>query len=168
MAIRTVYLVSARNTPWQRAHFSIFVPSAGTANPALGTIIHVVGAPMAGYSLEFKRNYAPELSNEPHTMVPIGSVDESNIVDHASADTTIYSTPRGNLEIAASRIPPPRISQNFMAPVNDVSEIDLLFCHMFSNSKVLSRLPIEDARNGQRNMFAALWNLAISVLVRLI
>ncbi|MCJ1255127.1 hypothetical protein MMC24_002943 [Lignoscripta atroalba] len=121
MAIRTVYLVSARNTPWQRAHFSIFVPSAGTANPALGTIIHVVGAPMAGYSLEFKRNYAPELSNEPHTMVPIGSVDESNIVDHASADTTIYSTPRGNLEIAASRIPPPRISQNFMAPVNDTT-----------------------------------------------
>jgi hypothetical protein len=31
------------------------------------------------------------------------------------------STPRGNIEIAASQVPTPGISQNFMAPVNDVS-----------------------------------------------
>lgn len=33
-------------------------------------------------------------------------------VDHA---------PRDDLEIAASQIPAPRVSENFMAPVNDVS-----------------------------------------------
>ena len=52
-----LYLKTSRSSPSQRSHFSLFIPSA--SHPPLGTIIHAVGAPMVGYSLEFKRNYDP-------------------------------------------------------------------------------------------------------------
>ncbi|KAJ5501800.1 hypothetical protein LT330_000704 [Penicillium expansum] len=118
MATRTIYLISARNTSFQRAHFSIFVPSA--TNPDRGTKIHAVGAPMAGYVLEFKRNYNPSL--EPHDQkFSIGYVHSSDIVDSPDAAPSIDSTPRGNIELAATQIPTPGISQNFMAPVNDTT-----------------------------------------------
>ncbi|KAJ5853931.1 hypothetical protein N7534_006474 [Penicillium rubens] len=90
MATRTIYLISARNTSFQRAHFSIFVPSA--TNPDRGTKIHAVGAPMAGYVLEFKRNYNPSL--EPHDQTfPIGQVHSSDVVDSPDAAPSIDSTP---------------------------------------------------------------------------
>ena len=57
---RNLYLIKYRQASTQRAHFAIFVPSA--ANAQVGTLIHVVGAPMAGYQLEFKRNYNPVLA----------------------------------------------------------------------------------------------------------
>lgn len=60
MATRTVSLISFRNAPSQRAHFAIFIPSA--TDPKRGTLIHAVGAPMAGYVLQFKRNYSPVLT----------------------------------------------------------------------------------------------------------
>ncbi|CAI7568828.1 unnamed protein product [Penicillium viridicatum] len=102
MATRTVYLISARNTSFQRAHFSIFVPSA--TNPYRGTKIHAVGAPMAGYVLEFKRNYNPSL--DPHDQTfPIGQVRSSDIVDSPDAAPSIDSTPRGKIELAATQIP---------------------------------------------------------------
>jgi hypothetical protein len=117
MATRTIYLISARNTSFQRAHFSIFVPSA--TNPDRGTKIHAVGAPMAGYVLEFKRNYNPSL--EPHDQTfPIGQVHSSDVVDSPDAAPSIDSTPRGKIELAATQVPTPGINQNFMAPVNDV------------------------------------------------
>lgn len=122
MATRTVYLISARNTSFQRAHFSTFVPSA--ANPDRGTKIHAVGAPMAGYVLEFKRNYNPSL--DPHDQTfPIGQVHSSDIVDSPDAAPSIDSTPRGKIELAATQIPTPGINQNFMAPVNDVRNMIL-------------------------------------------
>ncbi|CAI7571674.1 unnamed protein product [Penicillium crustosum] len=118
MATRTVYLISARNTSFQRAHFSIFVPSA--TNPDRGTKIHAVGAPMAGYVLEFKRNYNPSL--DPHDQTfPIGQVHSSDIVDSPDAAPSIDSTPRGKIELAATQIPTPGINHNFMAPVNDTT-----------------------------------------------
>lgn len=119
MATRKIYLISARNTPFQRAHFSIFVPSA--TNPDRGTKIHAVGAPMAGYVLEFKRNYNPSLDPHDRTF-PIGQVASSDIVDSPDAAPSIDSTPRGKIELAAAQIPTPGINQNFMAPVDDVSE----------------------------------------------
>ncbi|KAF9888162.1 hypothetical protein FE257_009157 [Aspergillus nanangensis] len=116
---RTVYLLSCRPRPSQRAHFAIFVPSA--PDPTKGTAIHVVGAPMAGFVLEFKRNYVPDEETEPHELVPVGQVHARDIVDSSSPGGAMVrdNTPRGNIEIAASQIPPPRISENFMAPVND-------------------------------------------------
>ena len=119
MATRTVSLVSFRRIPNQRAHFAIFIPSA--ADPQKGTLIHVVGAPMVGYSLEFKRNYAPATTQQPHTMTPIGHVSAQHVIDSSNAQESVDSTPRCNVETVAARVAPPRISQNFMAPVNDVS-----------------------------------------------
>jgi hypothetical protein len=120
MAFRTIYLVSYRNAAHQRAHFSIFVPSA--AELKVGTLIHAVGAPMAGYTLEFKRNYSPDASAELHETWAIGEVDSQHIVDSTGTGRTKDSDPQGNIEKAASQCPTPRISENFMAPVNEVSK----------------------------------------------
>jgi hypothetical protein len=75
---------------------------------------------MAGYVLEFKRNYNPSLEKD-DTVFPIGQVQISDIVDSPSEDPPIGTTPRGRIELAATHITPPGISQDFMAPVNDVS-----------------------------------------------
>ena len=119
MVSRTVYLVSSRLVPSQRAHFAIFIPSA--VDPQKGTLINVVGAPMIGFSLEFKRNYAPATAQEPRTITPIGQINSDDLVDSKNEQESVDSSPRGNVEIVAARVPPPRISQNFKAPVNDVS-----------------------------------------------
>ncbi|KAJ5407925.1 hypothetical protein N7509_001808 [Penicillium cosmopolitanum] len=118
MTSRTIYLVSSRNAESQRAHFAIFVPAA--TEPDQGTLIEAVGAPMTGYILEFKRNYSLINDTQEHySLIQLGEVDAENIVD---APTDIKCTdyqPRGNIEIAASQVTPPGISENFLAPVND-------------------------------------------------
>ena len=119
MDTRTLRLVSFRQSARMRAHFAIFVPSA--RDERTGTLIHVVGAPMAGYRLEFKRNYCPEASNQPHTVTNIGQVYASHIVDSTSGLQSIDDRPNGNIELVAAQVPPPRISENFLQPVNDVS-----------------------------------------------
>lgn len=119
MTLRTIYLISSRGAEAQRAHFAIFVPS--DAQPDRGTLIQAVGAPMTGYVLEFKRNHSPaEDAAENYTVIPIGRVDSANIVDSETAERRVDSEPQGNIEIAASQIPTPGISENFLAPVNDV------------------------------------------------
>lgn len=119
MPPRTIYLITSRNAASQRAHFAIFVPSE--TNPDKGTLIQAVGAPMTGYILEFKRNYCPsEDSLERHTLFPIGEVDSSHIVDSTDGTKTSDATPTDDIEVAAAQIPTPGISDNFLAPVNDV------------------------------------------------
>jgi hypothetical protein len=119
MATRTIYLATFRQSSKQRAHFSIFVPSPEQSD--IGTIIHVVGAPMAGYSLEFKRNYSLSTGDQPlDQCVPIGEVSVENIVDWPPGEERKETTSKGNLEVAATKVASPRISQNFLAPVNDV------------------------------------------------
>jgi hypothetical protein len=120
MATRTLQLISSRNSPKQRAHFAIFVPSA--ANPDSGTLIQVVGAPMVGYMLEFKRNYSPTMTQEPHEIYPIGEVFADNILESTDSGCRIDNKPRDKLAFEAAKVPPPRISENFRAPVNNVSE----------------------------------------------
>lgn len=118
MTPRTVSLVSYRSTPSQRAHFGVFVLSA---DEAVGTLIQVVGAPMVGYVLEFKRNYCPDLTQRANSLFALGQVDSANIVDSDTPVKEFVDTiPNGNIEIAASEVQPPRISEDFMAPVNDV------------------------------------------------
>ncbi|KFY32545.1 hypothetical protein V493_00096 [Pseudogymnoascus sp. VKM F-4281 (FW-2241)] len=119
MATRTLQLISYRYSSKQRAHFAIFVPSS--ANPDLGTLIHVVGAPMAGYMLEFKRNYSPTMTQEPHEMYPIGEVFAANIIESTSNGRSRDNKPRDKLEREAAQVAPPRISENFRAPVNDTT-----------------------------------------------
>lgn len=150
MTMRTLYLISYRNVSSQRAHFAIWVPSA--AQPEKGTLIHVVGAPMAGYKLEFKRNYRYAATRQSYEIFPIGQVHSANIVDSTDDDQKEDSDPKGNIEIAAAQVPPPRISQNIMAPVNDVSIAHhFLLLAGYSNSLATRcRPPTEDAKNGLR------------------
>ncbi|KAJ5630461.1 uncharacterized protein N7484_010561 [Penicillium longicatenatum] len=124
MASRTIYLITSRNSEAQRSHFAIFVPSERDREH--GTLIQAVGAPMAGYILEFKRNYSPADSMEKYTLFPIGDVDPANIVDPVPGPKCSDCTPRGVIEIAATEVPTPGISENFLAPVNDVSRDPLL------------------------------------------
>ncbi|KAJ6134499.1 hypothetical protein N7523_000821 [Penicillium sp. IBT 18751x] len=120
MSLRTIYLISSRNTEAQRSHFAIFVPAA--EHPDRGTLIQAVGAPMTGYVIELKRNYAPkEDSTEKYRMIEIGHVDSTKIIDSSSRVKESDGIPKGDIEIAASEIPTPGISDNFLAPVNDMT-----------------------------------------------
>lgn len=76
---------------------------------------------MTGYVLELKRNYSPkDDSTEKYTMIEIGHVDSTKIIDSSSRVKESDGIPKGDIEIAASQIPTPGISDNFLAPVNDV------------------------------------------------
>jgi hypothetical protein len=131
MATRTLYLVTSRQSSRMRAHFAIFAPSA--KDESTGTLIHVVGIPMAGYMLEFKRNYCPSASDQPRTVIPIGQVYVDHIVDSASDLKTVDDQPNGNIELVAAQVPPPRISANFLQPVNDVSPKSSVHCEKDSS-----------------------------------
>ncbi|PVI07834.1 hypothetical protein DM02DRAFT_714171 [Periconia macrospinosa] len=117
MSTRVVYLLSFRQSARQRAHFGIWVPYA---NGKDGTFINVVGAPMAGFQLEFKRGYDPSATAQKHESFQIGQIHSHHVHDWAG-EKSIDSTPRSNLETVASEIPPPRKSENFMAPVNETT-----------------------------------------------
>ncbi|KAH7015008.1 hypothetical protein EDB80DRAFT_706849 [Ilyonectria destructans] len=67
---RNIYLIKSRNSSRIRAHIGILIPNTDTYTqdlhlhttdpetpPFLGTVIHVIGAPMARFHLEFKRNF---------------------------------------------------------------------------------------------------------------
>lgn len=119
MTPRTLYLIASRNAAAQRAHFAVFVP--GADNPEQGTLIEAVGAPMAGYALEFKRNYCPLQDYvENYEILRIGDVDSRHIVDDQTGIKSIDQDPRDDIELVASQIPTPGISENFLAPVNEV------------------------------------------------
>ncbi|EFE43416.1 hypothetical protein TRV_01801 [Trichophyton verrucosum HKI 0517] len=119
MTPRPLYLVTFRTGPSQRKHFAIFLPNEGDSQQ--GTVIHVVGAPMAGYQHEFKRNYNPFTSAIFHTVTEIAQIDDCHIANPQTKDFQKDSTPKGDLEIAASQVRPPPISQNFLAPVDGVT-----------------------------------------------
>ncbi|KZF19809.1 hypothetical protein L228DRAFT_250235 [Xylona heveae TC161] len=76
---------------------------------------------MTGFVLEFKRNYSPAMTTEPYEMFPIGEVSADNVADSTSNEQSIDDRPQDNLEHQASQIPPPRISENFRAPVNNTT-----------------------------------------------
>ncbi len=116
MSTRAVYLISYRQSPRQRAHFAIWVPYADSKD---GTVIHVVGAPMAGFQLEFKRGYDPSATARKLEKFEIGHIHAQHVHDWTGA-RSIDCTPKSDLEKVASRIEPPGISKNFMAPVNEV------------------------------------------------
>ena len=79
---------------------------------------------MNGYILQFERGYDPSMTKQTHTIMPIGQISSQHVVDSTNNEASIDSVPRCNVRTAAARVDPPRMSQNFMAPVNDVS----LFC----------------------------------------
>jgi hypothetical protein len=138
MARRDVYLAKSRPSSRMRAHFGILIPNEKTPPEALhlhtshveapaflGTIIHVVGAPMAGFCLEFKRNFDANRDQDLKEVIRIGSIDETHVADPPVTDFSRDEKPICALEVAATKIPPPKKSENFLAPVNDVSCIDV-------------------------------------------
>jgi hypothetical protein len=114
---RPVYLALFRNNKIQRAHFAIFIPNAGfvlqdpnnrSLGECKGTLIHVIGAPMAGYRHEFRRAYDIGQSKELERTVRIGETGEGYIKDF---DVYIKDDqPTGVLERQARLIRPPPIS----------------------------------------------------------
>ncbi|OAL66413.1 hypothetical protein A7C99_1799 [Trichophyton rubrum] len=111
--------IQAQQTTTINPHFSNISPYLAES---LGcTVIHVVGAPMAGYQHEFKRNYNPFMSKTFHAVVQIGQIDKSHIAYPQGDNFEKSDTPIGDLEVTASRVRPPPISQNFLAPVDGVT-----------------------------------------------
>ncbi|EEQ90662.2 uncharacterized protein BDCG_05782 [Blastomyces dermatitidis ER-3] len=86
-------------------------------------MIHIVGAPMAGYRLEFKRNYAINLTLQLYTRLAIRQINSQHIVPDSDPQAPLVtdSSPKCAIEVAATQIPPSAISQNFLAPVNDTT-----------------------------------------------
>lgn len=118
MSSRTLYLVVERGSARERAHFSVFLPYKGEGTT--GTIIQVIGAPMVGYAMEFKRSHDLSQSIGIQKTFSLGQIG----IEHVHIWTggpSIDDVPRGNLEQAAAQLPPPRKNENFLAPVNDVS-----------------------------------------------
>ncbi|KAH8599199.1 hypothetical protein B0O99DRAFT_683181 [Bisporella sp. PMI_857] len=77
---------------------------------------------MVGYVLEFKRNYSPATDPVPQVTTPIGEVSSSHVNDHAqNGRISTNDEPKDDLESAATQIPTPRISENFLALVNDIT-----------------------------------------------
>jgi hypothetical protein len=100
-----VYLIKYRRLATQRAHFAVYVPDDGF--PGAGTLVHVVGAPMAGFQLEIKKPYNLAITTQAYTSRELGQVPASSV---------------RNIEQLASTVRPPGISQNFMGPVDGVSQ----------------------------------------------
>ena len=74
---------------------------------------------MMGFHLEFERGYDPSANPQKKEIFEIEHIGSGRVHDW-TGDKCIDSTPRSDLEVIASQIPPPRKSENFMAPVNEV------------------------------------------------
>ncbi|KAF2679531.1 hypothetical protein K458DRAFT_445843 [Lentithecium fluviatile CBS 122367] len=100
MAPRTLYLLTFRRAPSQRAHFTIFYRYAtGTS----GTVIHVVGNMMTGFYLEFKRGYDPQPTTETYEIFTIGQIDSQYLNDYPGETSTKDKIPMCNTEITINR-----------------------------------------------------------------
>ncbi len=131
MAARGVYLAKYRPSPSTRAHFAIFVPNAPhnrddvgqtfLSQSTKGTIIHVVGEPMmAGFSLEFKRNYECWGSLDLEELVALGQVDPANSFEPGVTEFIRETIPRSKMEVEATKVRPPPRGQNIRAPIDGV------------------------------------------------
>jgi hypothetical protein len=114
---RTLHLVVYPGQANQRAHFGTWV--ADEEGGEFGTLIHVVGSPMTGFALQFRRRYSPNDDDRHPALVRVGEIDAQH-VHNFEGERGEDTTPRGKLEELAAQIQPPRLSENFMAPVNDV------------------------------------------------
>jgi hypothetical protein len=129
-----VYLFVSGRTSKARGHFAIFIPNASDeektpskTEPCTGTVIHVVGNPMIGFSHEFKRNY--NTSDDLKSLVRVvllGHIQESLHVDSSSGTFSTDVLPLGPLDAAALQVPVPGRS-DVRAPVDGVS---VLVCVM--------------------------------------
>ena len=153
MSTRTLYLLTTRTSSAQRSHFALWIPS--TAKPKKGTSIDVVGTPLTGYGLDGH-------TDQGCSIVPIGEVDAVNTVDSTGgsdngAPTTTNCIPKGNIEIAASQVPPPGVSNSIFAAVKDLDNPVMLNpTYWCSTSLTIGprRSPIGDFKSGPWSIFA--------------
>lgn len=125
MSWHPIYLAKYRLSPFQRAHFAIFIPNLEDASKhpndrstlCKGTLINVVGAPMAGYIYEFKRDHCCAESKDLEKLVQIGALQARAIAE----DELNEQSTAEPFEKVALQLPAPGRNENFMAPVNNVS-----------------------------------------------
>ncbi|KAF2722518.1 hypothetical protein K431DRAFT_319683 [Polychaeton citri CBS 116435] len=67
MSNKQIYLLPFRPAANQRAHFSLYTTE--DALPGSGLLIHVVGAPMAGFQLEVRESYNLAQTRQLYTTV---------------------------------------------------------------------------------------------------
>ncbi|EZF71248.1 hypothetical protein H105_06514 [Trichophyton soudanense CBS 452.61] len=117
MTFRNLYLVTfyAPSDKWK--HLAIFVFNTGDSKK--GTLIHVIGNPPTGYALQFQRNYDPTTNESFQRIILIGKISANHVADPKNSQLSNDKAPRGQLEIIASRIPPPTVG-NYMAPFKGV------------------------------------------------
>jgi hypothetical protein len=123
---RTLHLVVYPKQVSQHAHFGIRV--ADKEGGDFGTLIHVVGSPMTGSALQFRRRYAPKDDDRHPRVLRVGEIETQHIHDY-EGERGEDITSKGSLEGVAAQIQPPRPSENFRAPINDVS---VFFFRMFA------------------------------------
>ncbi|EAS32418.3 uncharacterized protein CIMG_03442 [Coccidioides immitis RS] len=102
---------------------------------------------MAGYRLEFKQNYAINLTLQLYTRLAIRQLSTHHSRFGFSGLLVTDSSPKCTIEVAVTQIPPPAISQNFLAPVNDTTNrrcqewtMDYVCClvhHQYINENVI-------------------------------
>ena len=131
MSSRAVYL--AKYGPKSsRGHFAIFVPNLKYNSNTLetdwrkghcvGTIIHVVGEPlMAGFALEFKRNYDCFLSTGLLKLLLLGAINDTYLFQLDSDKIVREAVPRCLVETISSKVRPPPKGQDIRAPIDGVS-----------------------------------------------
>lgn len=105
MSYSHVYLIKYRPVALQRAHIAIYVPDKDF--PGAGTLVHVMGAPMTGFHLEIRKPYNLATTAQSYVFRELAQVPASSVQ---------------YIEQLASTVRPPGISQNFMAPVDGVSQ----------------------------------------------
>jgi hypothetical protein len=111
------FFVGARSTE----HFALYVPVHDTTEgEQSGSLIHVVGTPMSGFSLELKRRYDPDKSARPHTVYPLGDILSQVVSPLRDAPhSRLTPTPRNVVEVLAFTIPLPQ-RHNLLEMVNEV------------------------------------------------
>ena len=117
MASLPIYLAVLRPAPSQRVHFRILIlvevdapkQSETRSDACRGIIIHVVGDSISGFSHQFKRNCNTAINNPLLIWTPTYAYA---VEEH---------TARRELNNLALRMDPPRVSANFLAPVDNIS-----------------------------------------------
>lgn len=147
-----IYLAKYRLSSTQRAYFAIFIPNLADATKdpddrsasCKGTLINVVGAPMAGYVHEIKRGHCWNESNDLEKLDQIGNIQTNKPL---SRDFRDDDTIAKAFETVALQLRAPGRSENFMAPVNDVNTSEmttivmvLLSLKLTDNEPTLSRV----------------------------
>lgn len=117
MTLRNLYLVTFHVPSDKWKHLAIFVFNTGDSKK--GTLIHVIGNPPTGYTLQFQRNYDPTANESFQKIILIGKIAANYVADPKSPKLSNDNVPRGRLEVIASRIPPPTVG-DYMAPFKGV------------------------------------------------